>query len=120
MKTGFESTMRKGFHMTFNNGLIVSVQWGAGNYCDNHFPEDMDFSCSKDAKSSTAEIAIWKDDIWLDPYDFTKYEISGDGMVSGYLSPEEVTDILFNAANMTADKIAELMTKAKNWEWNCR
>lgn len=24
----FVSTMRKGFHMTFENGLTVSVQWG--------------------------------------------------------------------------------------------
>ena len=36
----FVSTMRKGFHMTFENGLTISVQWGAGNYCDNHFPEN--------------------------------------------------------------------------------
>ena len=120
MKTGFESTMRKGFHMTFNNGLTVSVQWGAGNYCDNHFPKDGDYSFSKDAISSTAEVAIWKDNIWLDPYNFANHEISGDGMVSGYLSPEDVADILFNAANMTADKIEELMAEAKNWEWNCR
>lgn len=27
MKKGFVSTMRKGFHMTFPNGLTVSVQW---------------------------------------------------------------------------------------------
>ena len=54
----FVSTMRKGFHMTFENGLTVSVQWGAGNYCDNHFPDDMDFSCSKDAQSDTAEVAV--------------------------------------------------------------
>ena len=26
----FVSTMRKGFHMTFENGLTVSVQWGGG------------------------------------------------------------------------------------------
>ena len=35
----FVSTMRKGFRITFENGLTVSVQWGAGNYCDNHFPD---------------------------------------------------------------------------------
>lgn len=27
----FVSTMRKGFHITFENGLEASVQWGAGN-----------------------------------------------------------------------------------------
>jgi hypothetical protein len=25
----------KGFHMTFDNGITVSVQWGKMNYCDN-------------------------------------------------------------------------------------
>lgn len=120
MKTGFASTMRKGFHMTFNNGLTVSVQWGAGNYCDNHFPEDMDFSFSKDAKSSTAEIAVFNGGIWLNPCDFANHEIGGDGMVSGYLSPEDVADILFNTANMTEDKIEEITAEAKNWDWNRR
>ena len=61
MEAGFRSTMRKGFFMTFANGLTASVQWGAGNYCDNHFPKDMDFSFTKDAKSSTAEVAVLND-----------------------------------------------------------
>lgn len=59
MEKKFNSIMRKGFHMTFANGLTASVQWGAGNYCDNHFPEDCDFSFSKDAHSDTAEVAVW-------------------------------------------------------------
>ena len=94
MKKGFVSTMRKGFHMTFENGLTVSVQWGAGNYCDNHFPEDLDFSCKKDAASDTAEVAVLKGNEFLDPQDFMSYEIGGDGMVVGYLSPSGVVDLL--------------------------
>lgn len=31
----FKITAGKGFHVTFPNGLTVSVQWGYGNYCDN-------------------------------------------------------------------------------------
>ena len=58
MSKAFASTMRKGFHMTFANGLTASVQWGAGNYCDNHCPVDMDFTFSKDAESNTAEVAV--------------------------------------------------------------
>ena len=26
----------KGFHLTFENGWTVSVQFGVGNYCENH------------------------------------------------------------------------------------
>ena len=33
----------KGFHMTFKNGLTASVQWGLGNYCDNHFNYELGF-----------------------------------------------------------------------------
>lgn len=96
----FVSTMRKGFQMTFKNGLTVSVQWGAGNYCQNHFPEDMDFSCSKDAKSEDAEIAIIYKGEFLNPQYFTRKEIGGDGMVSGYLTPEEVAELIYNTSIM--------------------
>lgn len=102
MKKGFVSTMRKGFYMTFENGLTVSVQWGAGNYCDNHFPEDNNFSCSKDAKSSDAEVAavIYKGE-FLDPCKFTNDpKVNSDGFVSGFLTPEQVAEILYNASTM--------------------
>jgi len=28
-------TNNKGFHITFNNGYCISVQFGVGNYCEN-------------------------------------------------------------------------------------
>lgn len=91
MKKKFVSTMRKGFHMTFENGMTASVQWGAGNYCDNHFPRDMDFSCSKDASSNTAEVAvIYKGDLIDFIDEFIPEECSTDGTVAGYMSPEDV------------------------------
>lgn len=95
MRKGFVSTMRKGFHITFENGLTASVQWGAGNYCDNHFPEDRDFSFKKDASSDTAEIAVFdKMGEFLDPQRFFSYEISNDGEVAGYLTPSQVVEFL--------------------------
>ena len=89
-KKKFGSTMRKGFHMTFENGLTISVQWGAGNYCDNHFPEDMDFSCRKDAHSDTAEIAVMygREFVPIDP--FVPEHCSHDGTVCGWMTPEDV------------------------------
>lgn len=105
MRKGFVSTRRKGFHMTFENGLTASVQWGAGNYCDNHFPEDLDFSFKKDASSDTAEIAVFdKTGNFLDPQDFFSYEIISDGMVAGCLSPAEVV---------------EFLAAVKDWEKSC-
>lgn len=32
----FKITGKKGFHVTFENGWTVSVQFGPGNYCDNY------------------------------------------------------------------------------------
>ena len=95
MKKGFVSTRRKGFHMTFPNNLTVSVQWGAGNYCDNH--DDLDFSLTKDAESDTAEVAVL-DSQWefIDPQQFFDYEIDSDGMVAGYLTPSQVVELLAN------------------------
>ena len=95
MRKGFVSTMRKGFHMTFPNGLTVSVQWGAGNYCDNHFPKDMDFTFSKDAESNTAEIAvIGPDGEFIDPQVFYEDAIDTDTQVAGYFTPSMVADLL--------------------------
>ena len=97
MSKKFVSTMRKGFHMTFENGLTVSVQWGAGNYCDNHFPKDRDFTFSKDAESDTAEAAVIdQHGKFIDPQRFFDYEINSDGDVAGWLDPSQVVDLLAN------------------------
>lgn len=103
MDKGFVSTMRKGFHMTFENGLTASIQWGAGNYCDNRF--DYDFTFSKDAESDTAEIAVWDaNGDWVDPQDFFNYDISSDGMVAGWLTPAQVVDFLSAVKDYPNDK----------------
>lgn len=87
----FVSTMRKGFQMTFENGMTASVQWGAGNYCDNHFPKDMDYSYKRDAQSDTAEVAVIYKGNLIDFIDeFVPEECDNDGTVAGWLSPEDV------------------------------
>jgi len=69
----------KGFHITFDNGWTVSVQFGAGNYCDHY--GSLEFGKSAEP-STTAEIAAW-DSVgkW--------YEFETDS-VKGYCSPAEV------------------------------
>ena len=96
-KKNFKSTMRKGFRMTFENGYTVSIQWGAGNYCDNHFPEDKDFSFSKDAVSDTAEAAVISPSRNLvDPANFI--QCFTDGEVAGWLTPEEVAELIYKVS----------------------
>lgn len=92
----FVSTENKGFQITFGNGVIASVQWGAGNYCDNHFPADGDFSYRKSAQSNTAEVAA------IDSQgNFITASVCPDAMedVMGYLSPEEVLEFLNQCKN---------------------
>lgn len=98
---GFVSTMRKGFHMTFDNGLVASVQWGAGNYCDNHFPDDSDFSCTKDAKSDTAEVAVIDSSTgkFVDANQFVPEDIQSCDTVIGWLTPSQVVDFLGRVKN---------------------
>ena len=105
-KKKFVSTMRKGFHMTFENGLSVSVQWGNGNYCDNHFPDDLDFSCSKDAQSDTAEVAVIYNGNLIDANQFIPddMEPSCDTVV-GWLTPEQVVEFMCNAKNANPAEI---------------
>lgn len=89
----FNSTSNKGFNMTFANGITASVQWGAGNYCDNYFSKD--FSFSKEASSNTAEVAAWNEnDEWVT----NKFCDTCDD-VDGYLSPDEVLQFLNSCAN---------------------
>ena len=53
----------KGFHITFDNGYTLSVQFGPGNYCDNYDRKimDDDVESGKDG-STTAETAFWGPD----------------------------------------------------------
>jgi hypothetical protein len=52
-------TQNKGFHLEFENGITISVQIGAGNYCDNYNEEFGFEKSARKVSSSDAEIAIW-------------------------------------------------------------
>ena len=82
----FVSTQNKGFNMTFENGISISVQWGVGNYCsrknDGEFGESMK---GQFWESTSAEIMIsGKDGIVL----------GNDNSVAGWLSSGKVADCI--------------------------
>lgn len=91
----FKITNGKGFHVTFDNNLTVSVQWGYGNYCENHTSFLDTPKIKRDSSyftSNDAEIAVWdENDNWIIDK-FTNKET--DGMVLGYLTAEEVFEII--------------------------
>ncbi len=88
-----------GFHIEFENGVTVSVQFGYGSYCN----PVKDFHCSnihligteKDEKvheSYTAEVAIWeKGGEWITK-ECPVFKTSDE--VKGWLSPKEVLETL--------------------------
>lgn len=92
----FTTCMNKGFSLTFENGLTISVQWGPGNYCSNKgdrydAPENAhQYSCD------TAEIAIM-DNNCKNSSEWVVFK--GGDNVCGWLN---------------ADLVADYITKVKN------
>jgi hypothetical protein len=78
------STNNKGFQLTFSNGITISVQWGAHNYCCRR-NNSADLFAEKDTpvvESLDAEIAIWdSQEVW---HDF------GSDTVKGWVTTDEV------------------------------
>lgn len=101
----FKNTAAKGFHMTFQNGYMVSVQWGAGNYCNNRNSDYIKqyktpAGCSF-IQSEDAEMAILfggefvTKEIWLR---YFHKELFDD--VVGHVSPEDAAKVLAFVANL--------------------
>ena len=78
---GFSICDNKGFHIRMSNGITISVQFGAGNYADNH--DSGDYSGTTPTTSSCAEIAVYLPDGRLLPMP------SGD-TVQGWVSADDV------------------------------
>ena len=55
----FKITAGKGFHLTFANGIMLSVQFGRGNYCKNRNISWEEEKSDKYLSCKDAEIAIW-------------------------------------------------------------
>lgn len=92
----FKITKKSGFHVTFENGYTVSVQFGPGNYCGNH---DLDIGKDDETAgkrgSATAETAVWaKDGVMIDR--------GGGDTVDGHQTPAQVLELMVWAAAQPA------------------
>lgn len=100
-KTGFAITGARGFHVTFKNGVTVSVQFGAGNYCEHHVRDISMIGKEKNHspwESIDAEVAMWdKEGAWLTGQYFE------DDQVHGWLAPDELPELLAWAASYKDD-----------------
>jgi len=90
----FRTTMNKGFQMTFDNGITISVQFGYGNYSSNRDEAPIDARTETGLQSETAEIAVWDaKDRWMN-FDHDQ--------VKGWVSANDVADYIIKVKNATS------------------
>ena len=90
----FQITDGRGFQMTFENGVTLSVQFGPANYCENRSTDD--FKAPRKTslwKSKDAEVAI------LLP-DGEFYQIQECDKVEGWQTVEDVCRWIEVARNL--------------------
>lgn len=93
-----KSTMNKGFQMEFENGTLISVQFGYGNYCENKSCDlnmsDYDNNKPPIFESKNAEILIEYNGEAITGEFCDIHNISNDGTVAGWVSPEMVAEAI--------------------------
>ena len=89
----FATCQNKGFHITFANGVTISVQFGPGNYCARKDAESDSTSGQSYWESDTAEVAIL-----LPGGEF--YRISEYDDVIGWQTAEDVAKWIEVARNL--------------------
>ena len=106
----FSITSHKGFHLTFNNGWQVSVQFGPGNYCErknaeHYLPESNDIWRSKDA-----EIAVWHTNNG-------KMVMLENDVVRGWSTVDEVAKVIHKVSTAKSTLTSKQMTKRLSTIW---
>ena len=118
-KSQFTSNYNKGFSMTFENGLRISVQFGCGNYCANQdlHKSMLDHMQHTRTESPNAEIAIW-DTIAFEDEDGTlsiNREFNfGNDTVQGWVSTNDVAEWIYTVSQ--AKDMEDLYSKATQFK----
>ena len=58
----FTVIAEKGFQLSFENGITISVMFGSGNYCENKSIQFKTSGFDEVHKSKDAEVYAWKGD----------------------------------------------------------
>lgn len=111
----FTSCGNKGFSLGFENGLVISVQWGSMNYCDRKsLNADYNAEMRQNiVQSTTAEIAIWDTNSVEQPdgtYVVNQEFNFGHDSVKGWCTANEVADWISMVAE--AENIDDLQAIA--------
>ncbi len=85
-------TDARGFHITFPNGVRLSTQFAAGNYCENYNSREWE---ATDNSSNDCEIAIiGADGVWL-----TDIILQCGDDIKGYIPIEEWLSVVDKCKN---------------------
>lgn len=119
VKSRFTSGYNKGFRMTFENELSISVQWGVGNYCEKKDSGEWNEATKHDFWSSnSAEIAVFNKEGSMIPITVNTIEFANGteesytDVVSGWLSTNQVAKVI--AIVSSAQTEDEVIKKVKS------
>jgi hypothetical protein len=88
----FKITDGKGFHITFENGYTVSVQWGCNNYCDNRDAGEREDNPKLGKNGcANADVMAWSGKT---VFDGGRVQLGENEPNIGWQSPAEVLAIL--------------------------
>ncbi len=91
-------TKPSGFHMTFDNGNTISIQWASHNYSSTRFRRG-----PATLKCTSAEVAIWdSNDRWAN------IDTNGD-MVKGWVEPDEIAKLIHLTSQHTIDELNAIL-----------
>ena len=96
-KSEFAISNGKGFSMTFNNGVTISVQFSESHYCERRHVSEKDetrYNAWDRWSSSDSEIAIFIKGKWITK----EYKDEGDDVI-GYQTPDQVAEAIKWARN---------------------
>lgn len=99
----FSSYSGSGFHMTFDNGYTISVQWGYGSYTENQYNYNVVADkYRKYTQAEHAEIAVFdsRSNEFMNPSDYMGVDYDGDDEVVGWVPADEVAAIIYHVANL--------------------
>lgn len=100
-EVGFYITRGTGFHIMFENGYVVSVQFSPDSYCDNSCKEIPQYDRNSIVYCPNAEVAVWNEETVGErgyPELIEMPNFDGD-TVGAYFTPKEVLGLLCWAAS---------------------
>lgn len=96
---GFTTNKNRGFQMKFNNGFVISVQWGTVNYCEvqDNLAEWKIEMKTNHWESETAEIAVFNEKQQM-------IRLTERDAVIGWLTPNEVAEYIEIVSSATSEE----------------